>query len=270
MASTKTEITKKATGGELAVFNYGTDAGAGYEDQTSDDVQVPFIAVIQDLSPQHKKKRAEYIEGAEVGDLFNTVTNELVPQGFEFIAFMRDHCFVEWIPRDKGGGFVARHERESEIVRRAKAESRKFGKYTTPDGNDLQETFYVWGLAIINGTPTPAIIAFTSTKIKVFKKWNTARNMFRIQLADGTRQNPPMFAHLVAITTIEESRGDNDFFNLILTPAAGTMADSLMGPDDPRYLLAKKWRDDVAAGGVKVDYAQEGTTEGGDDDDVPF
>ena len=272
MAETKDIVPKEETGGPIVAFDYGADAGAGSEDQTADDFQIPFIAIIQDLSPQHKKKRAEYIEGAEVGDLYNNVTNELLDQGFEFVPALRIHCFVEWVPRDKGGGFIGRHDPNSEIVKRAKAEAEKFGKYKTPDGNDLMETFYLWG--IIAATLTPAIIAFTSTKIRVYKKWNTARSMIKSTAPDGTVQDIPIFANRILVRTAEESRGDNDYFNFVLEPPInGSVRDSLIRDlDDARYQKAKALRDDVVGGRVTADYSQ---AEGGggaaeDDDDAPF
>ena len=47
--------------------------GAAFD---SSEMQIPFIRVLQALSPQLNKKKAEYIEGASQGDMFNTVTNE--------------------------------------------------------------------------------------------------------------------------------------------------------------------------------------------------
>jgi hypothetical protein len=47
--------------------------GAAFD---SSEMQIPFVRVLQALSPQLNKKKPEYIEGAAQGDLFNTVTNE--------------------------------------------------------------------------------------------------------------------------------------------------------------------------------------------------
>ena len=42
----------------------------------SSEMQIPFIRILQAMSPQLKKREAEYIEGAEQGDMFNTVTGD--------------------------------------------------------------------------------------------------------------------------------------------------------------------------------------------------
>ena len=43
----------------------------------ADEMQIPFIRALQALSPQLNKKKPEYIDGAEQGDLFNTVTGQV-------------------------------------------------------------------------------------------------------------------------------------------------------------------------------------------------
>jgi hypothetical protein len=48
--------------------------GATYD---SSEMQIPFIRILQAMSPQLKKREAQYIEGSEQGDMFNNVTMEL-------------------------------------------------------------------------------------------------------------------------------------------------------------------------------------------------
>ena len=47
--------------------------GTSYD---SSEMQIPFVRIIQALSPQIKKKDPMYIEGADQGDAFNTVTSQ--------------------------------------------------------------------------------------------------------------------------------------------------------------------------------------------------
>ena len=61
---------------ELAAA-FEDDAGFGFEEVTSSDLQIPFLRIIQALSPQLKKSDAAFIEGAGQGDIFNTVTNKV-------------------------------------------------------------------------------------------------------------------------------------------------------------------------------------------------
>ena len=46
---------------------FAEDAGFGFEEVTSSDLQIPFLRIIQALSPQLKKSDAAFIEGAGAG-----------------------------------------------------------------------------------------------------------------------------------------------------------------------------------------------------------
>ena len=96
---------------DLVVGNISADlimsnAGKGLENITSEDITIPRLAVIQSNSPQRKKKDEKYIEGAEEGDIFNTVTGEIYKEPLTVIPCAYRKSYVEWIPREKGGGFV--------------------------------------------------------------------------------------------------------------------------------------------------------------------
>ena len=58
----------------MALINESTGEGTVFD---SSELQIPFIRLIQAMSPQLSKKKTEYIEGASQGDAFNTVTKEL-------------------------------------------------------------------------------------------------------------------------------------------------------------------------------------------------
>ena len=42
-----------------------------WKETTTEDFAIPFIRVLQSNSPQVNKQKGEYVEGAEVGKLFN-------------------------------------------------------------------------------------------------------------------------------------------------------------------------------------------------------
>ena len=256
----------------LAIIDYGDDAGAGYENQSAADMAMQFVNVLQKMSPQLEESDGLFIEGAKEGDLYNTVTNELLPQGTEFIPGITEHVYVEWIPRDEGGGFVARHAMDSPLVVKAKA-NYKFGEWKTDGGNDLIETFYIYGVLVMDGGQLiPAVIAFAKTKIKVYKGWNTKIRAFQVILEDGRRQTPPLFAHRVALGSVNDSNPKGKFKNLSLAPAGGSLTNSLITQDDARYLAARKVRDMVKGGTAKVDFDQQNGPAGEvvTEDDVPF
>ena len=72
----------KKSNSELSIGNINADlivknAGKGLQNVSNDDITIPRLAIIQSGSPQRKKKDEKYIEGAEDGMIFNTVTNEV-------------------------------------------------------------------------------------------------------------------------------------------------------------------------------------------------
>ena len=89
-------------------FDISTVAGQGTENLETGSA-MPFIRILQDLSPQLKKQKDEYVEGAESGDLFFAKTKDLLPKPVEIIPCYTQSVYTEWVPRSKGGGFVATH-----------------------------------------------------------------------------------------------------------------------------------------------------------------
>lgn len=97
-------VTTRSTSDDMPTY-MDSDSNRGSENVTSSDLIIPRIGLIQALSPQRKKTHAAYIEGAEEGLLFNSVTNELYGDHINFIPvyFKKEH--VIWRDRDSGGGF---------------------------------------------------------------------------------------------------------------------------------------------------------------------
>lgn len=268
MASGKQTPAKTAQPGANlpAKYEYGQDAGAGFEGQTQEHRLLPFIATLQPLSPQVMDK------GLKAGLLYNPVTEELFKELF-FIPVKSEQVFVEWIPRDKGKGFVAEHPVDSPLVRQVRSTGGKFGKLKTPAGNDLVESFKVYVvLDLGDGRLEPAIISFESTKIKVYKRMNTQLARFQLVLPDGKRITPPMWAHRGKITTELQENQKGKWFNLVWAPADTDLKTSLLAPDDPRYQVAKEFHALITAGKVGADYASadHGQAQDDADDRTPF
>jgi hypothetical protein len=281
------ELAKHDTGPtNLAVLDYGDAAGLGFDRQTADDVAIPFLNIIQPLSPELQGDASEKIPGAQAGMMFNSVTKELFSgeTGVVFQLCDTKQEFVEWKPRDKGGGFVGVHGVDSEVVVAARAASTKFGKYTSKEGNDLVQTFNTVGLLhrtasleeqIASGTPEAMVIAFTSTKIKSYRAIMT-------RLSNFMHGKVPLFAHRVKITTVREQRDKGISYNFRIEPlVGGDVAKSLIPPkhgDGPNPLLvtAQKLLKAYRGGALKTaDKTQSRDSGGpgnatGDDGDAPF
>ena len=60
--------------GSVALF--GDDLQKGFENMTQEDMALPFVRILGQLSPQVTEGDAKYIEGAKPGMIYNTVTGE--------------------------------------------------------------------------------------------------------------------------------------------------------------------------------------------------
>lgn len=272
MATTK-EVAVPPKGGALAAYDYGADAGAGFEGTSAADLSVPFLGILQSNSPQVEDDNPK---GAKAGMLFNTVTSDMVDgdKGIPFLPVHKETAYVEWVPRDSGGGFVGLHDPNGEIVKKAIAANggSRTGKLTLPNGNELIETHYVYGLMLeADGITTTgfAVISFTSTKIKPYRDWTTA--MYTL------KGRPPMFANRALIKTVKQKNEKGSFYNFDIDPFKDNWAASLINPQTEGALLeeAKAFRDMVTSGMARAAFETQGATGGSgtgstDPDDPPF
>ena len=92
------------------------DQGAGAEGISSQDLMVPRITILQSMSPQINKRDGKYVEGAEVGYIFNTVSNEATDgeKGITVVPIKYRRAHIEWKPNR--GGFVRDHGADSSIL----------------------------------------------------------------------------------------------------------------------------------------------------------
>jgi hypothetical protein len=257
----ETQIVKDDAPKALTIFDYGDDAGKGYEHQGKADVSMPFINELQALSP------IVTAEKAKPGDFFNTVSERIYPreQGFLFVPATTRHAYAEWVPRDTpgAGGYKGRHEVESEIVQRAIKNSVKFGKYKTDEGNNLVETFYVHGvLCDENGEPeTMCVIPMWSTKIKPYQRWMTMLRNITLKLDSGKIVRPPLYGNLCRMTSkMTENAEKKIYYIPQIAPGRGKdFREALLSPDSEAFAMAKACMQlmDSGEGEKKIDYSQQ-------------
>ncbi len=255
--SKTTDVAVKEQNTAMAEYGaYADYAGAGFENQTSDDYSIPFLQILQALSPQLQEN-----DSLRQGMILNTVTGEVWDgkKGIAFVPATTQHVYVEWKPRDAGGGFVGIHEVNSDLVNHAKAASSEYGKYSTPDGNELIETFYVYGIALDDdGNASEAVLAFSSTKIKKYKGWMTKAKTIQIPLPDGRRIPAPLFAHRYRLKTVSEKNNKGQFFNwdAIAFDGANDQEARLL-TDDPLFQSAVNIKSMIEQGKARAAYESQ-------------
>ena len=63
--------------GALAANIFEADAAQGAQNISQEDLALPFLKILGQLSPEVNKTHGKYVEGAEPGMIINTVTNEI-------------------------------------------------------------------------------------------------------------------------------------------------------------------------------------------------
>ena len=180
---------------------FAADVGQGFEEVSATDLQIPFIRVIQALSPQLKKSDPAFINGASQGDIFNTVTNKLweADKGVIVLPVFFQMKLLEFVPRSQGGGFVGELSADSDDVRRA-VRDKDTGMELLSNGNELVRTaqHYV-KIVHDDGTLENAIVDMKKTQLKKSRLW---LSMMMMQKHNG--KTLPSFASTYRMKTVED------------------------------------------------------------------
>ena len=239
--------------------------GAAYD---SSEMQIPFVRILQAMSPQLKKREAEYIEGSEQGDMFNTVTKQYWTgeEGVTVIPCFQTTKYLEFTPREQGGGFSGEIAPTDPVLQKTE---RQGAKEILPSGNELVKSDQHYCLVVDDeGSFQPVVIDMKSSQLKVSRRWKTQIAMQKIKHPKtGQLITQPLFGNQWKFTTVEESNDQGTWFNYAIEK---------IGLLENRDLLleAKSFRDSVAAGEVKA--APEGEEEvkdsspSKDGEEIPF
>ena len=213
MSNKKDITTKSNTTVSPIMDDILNSAGEGINYDTN-ELQIPFIRAIQALSPQIKKNDPQFIEGASQGDLFNTVTGEFWDgeKGIVVIPCYQETKYLEFVPRDQGGGFVGEIEVDSPVLSQT---TRDRSVEMLPNGNQLVKSDQHYCMVLNDdGSAQPAIIDMKSSALKVSRRWKTQIAMFKIQDKNGEFKQPALFATKWRIKTVEESNELGTWYNL--------------------------------------------------------
>jgi len=278
----------------LTSVDFGDDAGGGMENIDSSELKIPFLNILQSNSPQCKPVDAGGLPGAQMGKMLNGATGELFDgkKGATFIPVYRDHNFVEFTPRALGGGFVAIHQPNDDLIIRLQAEHGKFGRLPNNvtkrdkdgqalDGTEITETFYLYGLLVdANGMSQRVIVPFKSTQIKKYQAFMQRQMNIKYANPKSTTENPlppvqpPLWAHRWHLGTVFEKNKAGEFYGWTLSLAAknedGTEKppiENLIPMSAPLYAEAKAFNQMLKSGAARADYK---TTAPADDNEVPF
>ena len=235
--------------GVLATFDMEADAQQGAQNISQEDLALPFLKILGQLSPEVNKRDGKYVEGAEPGLIINTVTNELY-NDVDVIPCHYKRQYIEW--QDRGtstGAPVAIHEADSDII--SQTTRGKDYKDRLANGNYLENTASHFVL-VRGANPHTALISMKSTQLKVSRKWNSMMMGLKMQGKNGLF-TPPTYSHIYNLKTVQMSNDKGTWFGWDVTKV-GPVEDKNM------YDMAKNFATSVGKGEIQAKHGSEETT----------
>ena len=232
------------------------DANKGLGNLGMDDLAIPFLRILSDTSPQIKKRDPLYIEGAESGMIYNTLTKSIYDGevGAKVIPCAYQRQYIEWTDRGEGSGApVNIYPAESDIISKTTRDDQR--KDRLPNGNYIEDTANHYCLVIgADGTSSQVLVAMKSTQRKKSKRWNSLMLGLKLKGANGLF-TPPSYSHIYTLKTLAESNNLGEWFGWDITR---------VGPieDVDIYQAAKAFADSVAKGEVKVKHEDQDVDSG--------
>lgn len=239
--------------------------GAAFD---SSEMQIPFVRLLQPMSPQLNKKKPEYIEGASSSDIFNNVTAQYWDgeAGIRVIPCYQTTKYLEFVPLEMGGGFRGEIPANDPILQRT---TRSGAKEILPTGNELVKSDQHFCLIVDeDGSTQPVVIDMKSTMLKVSRRWKTQIAMQKLKHPKtGQMITPPVFATMWKLRSVEESNDKGSWANWTIEKIG-------LVEDRDVMMEAKTFRESVAAGELKAaandGQEQAGSSRVDDDSEIPF
>jgi hypothetical protein len=242
-------VAKKETNLPVAGM-FEQDAQAGFQNMEQADLALPFLRILGQLSPQVNKRDAKYVEGAEPGMIYNTVTSELYDgeKGINVIPCYYKREYVEWQDRGEGPGApVAVHDASSPIFHEAVRDS--MNKDRLKNGNYLENTASYFVMICKDKSAETALITMKSTQLKVSKTWNSLMYGLKLEGKNGLF-TPPTFSHVYNLKTVQQSNDKGTWFGWSVSKVGAVQNKDL-------YEQAKAFATSVKAGEVQAKHAQD-------------
>ena len=249
-------ITKRDQAGALATNLFEADANQGAQNITQEDLALPFLKVLGQLSPEVNKRDAKYVEGAEPGMILNTVTNALYDgkEGIQVLPVFYKRQYIEWQDRGESKGAPVHIYNAGDDI--PKTTRDKMNKDRLGNGNYLENTANHY-VVTLGKSPSTALISMKATQLKISKKWNSMMLGIKMQGKNGLF-TPPTYSHIYKLRTVQQSNDKGTWFGWDVSQVGPIKEKSV-------YEIAKQFAVRVSKGEIE---AKHGTEES--KSDVPY
>jgi hypothetical protein len=198
------DLTTKQSGA-LATLDFVSDSGMGLENIDKSDLALPFLKLLQSGSDETKKRHAKYVEGAEAGMFYNTVTKKLYSgeKGINVIPVFYKMTYPEWAPFERKEGRPIHNDRGPGIMSQTTQNDKNKDMLT--NGNEIIKTANHF-VIILGDRPEKALMTMKSTQLKVSRSWNSLiEDQFEIDSKTNKSVPAPMFSRVYKLNSVENS-----------------------------------------------------------------
>ena len=202
-------ITKKEDGA-LATNIFEADADKGSQDIGQEDLALPFLKVLGQLSPEVNKQNSKHVKGAEPGMIVNTVTGQLYDgeKGINVLPVYYKRQYIEWQERgESSGGPVHIYEAGDTLP---KFKRGRDNKDRLDNGNYLDTTASHF-VILLGDSPSTALISMKATQLKVSRKWNSLMMVIKMKGKNGLF-TPPTYSHIYNLKTVQMSNDKGTWY----------------------------------------------------------
>jgi hypothetical protein len=224
------------------------DAGAGYEEERSEDVQIPTLVILQKMSPQLDEAHAAYLPGAKAGQICDTLLGRLF-DGESGIRVLSAH-FRPQVNLMKIDGDAASFVESFEVTDpRAAQPTRRDEKnrdvLVADTGYFLQDVALHFVLLLADGMGEPYAIRMRRTALRPSKRWNSLLRQYQPLLVDGVSKPRPRFSVVSKLRTVREEK-DGKSWHTWAPEIVGALTDARL------YREARSFHQLLVEGRVKV------------------
>ena len=242
------QVAEKKSAG-LPANMFEDDAAKGLGKIGQEDLALPFLKILGQLSPEVNKRDGKYVEGAEPGMIFNSVSGDLYDgvKGIDVIPCFYKLEYIEWKDRGEGPGApVAIYDSSSDIMSKTKPDANY--KDRLPNGNYIEKT--ASHFVIVSGdSPSTALISMKSTQLKISRKWNSMMSGIKMKGANGMF-TPASFSHIYKLKTTQMQNDKGTWFGWEVNK---------VGPvtDKGLYDQARSFSESISKGSVKAKHGED-------------
>ena len=242
------QVAEKKTAG-LPSNIFEDDAAKGLGTIGQEDLALPFLKILGQLSPEVNKRDGKYVEGAEPGMIYNSVSGDLYDgvKGIDVIPCFYKLEYIEWKDRGEGPGApVAIYDSSSDIMSKTTPDANY--KDRLPNGNYIEKTASHF-VIVAGDSPSTALISMKSTQLKISRKWNSMMSGIKMKGKNGLF-TPASFSHIYRLKTTQMSNDKGTWFGWEV---------SKVGPvtDQSLYSQAKSFSENISKGNVKAKHGED-------------